>query len=467
MRSLTVKLTLAFLLVGVAGVLLVAAVVRFYTQRAFNALVLNMNQQALLVNLIRYYEANGSWDGVELVFQPGMSEGNSPGGDPEGRWDSRRTLFVITDPIGRVVFGESIRYREGKLTERQLKNAIPIQSNGKTIGWIVLTPVLDRWFAGTPEGDFLLGVQRAIWVTSLVATGIALVLGGILAFTLTKSLRTLTSATQEITKGRLGLQVDIQSQDELGQLAQSFNQMSTQLAHSVELRRQMTADIAHDLRTPLSVILGYTEALTDGKLQPDAEMYSVMHTEAQHLGHLVDDLKVLSLADAGELPLNLQPVAPARLVKRAAEAYQVQAEQGQVTLEASAAPDLPEIKVDVERMAQVLGNLVSNALRYTPPGGRIELSASQQGANVVLVVADTGVGIKPEDLPYIFERSYRGDKARRQGYRQGDSPNAGETGLGLTIARSLIEAQGGSIQVSSGLELGTTFKLTFPAVLPA
>lgn len=452
MRSLTTKLTLAFLLVGAAGVVLVAAVVRLYTQSEFSKLVLDQNQQVLLNNLAAYYIENGSWNGVEYIFRP---PGNPPARVNEWRWESRRTLFAIADMNGFIVYGENPKFMNRNLSARELGAAVPIQVEGRTVGWLVFAPTLDRWNPGTLEGDFLLGVQQAIWFSALAASGIALILGGILALTLTRSLRKLTAATQELAQGRLGLQVEVHSQDELGQLAHAFNDMSTRLAHSVELRRKMTADIAHDLRTPLSVILGYTEALSDGKLKPDSEMYSVIHTEALHLSHLIDDLKVLSLADAGELPLNIQPVEPGKLMRRAAETYQMQSEQKQVSILTELAADLPEIRVDVERMAQVLGNLMSNALRYTPAGGSIRLSAQREQSTVVLGIADSGSGIAEEDLPYIFERSFHGDKARQQ--------QSGETGLGLAIVKSLVEAQGGRVEVKSAPGQGAQFLLFFPA----
>jgi two-component system sensor histidine kinase BaeS len=282
-----------------------------------------------------------------------------------------------------------------------------------------------------------------------------MILGGILAYTMTRSLRELTAATQQLAKGKLGHVVKVRSRDELGTLADSFNQMSTELERSNELRRQMTADIAHDLRTPLSVIMGYTEALSDGKLKGSPEMYAVMHTEAQHLSHLIDDLKTLSLADAGELPLTRQPVSPVDLLKRTAAAHKVKAEKQEIAIRVESDPDLPLVEVDMERMAQVMGNLVDNALRYTPPGGEIMLSAKSQNDDVNIRVIDNGLGIAPENLPYIFERSFRADKARVQ--------RNGESGLGLAITKSLIEAHGGSISVNSLPGQGTTFTITLPS----
>ena len=453
MRSLAVKLTLAFLLVGLTGAVLVAILVRRSTQRQFDRLILDQNQQVLVANLTGYYQEHGSWDGVESAFRPDQG-GSPPIHGPGTRWEARRFLFTIADSDGIITYGGNPENVGKKLSPANLRNGIPMEVDGETAGWLLFTPAIDRWQPGTPEGDFLFGVNRAIFLSALVAIGIALVLGGILAYTLTSSLRELTAATQVLARGKLGHQVNVRSKDELGVLAASFNQMSTALARSNELRRKMTADIAHDLRSPLSVILGYTEALSDEKLSPNAEMFTVMHTEAQHLSHLVDDLKTLALADAGELPLNRLRVSPGLLLKRAADAHRVKADRERIAIQVNVSPDLPEVEVDFDRMAQILGNLMSNALRYTPPDGEITLSASQVDGDVSLKVSDTGSGMAAEDLPYIFERSFRGDKARR--YQNG------ETGLGLAIAKSLVEAQGGTISVESALGEGTTFTIQLP-----
>jgi signal transduction histidine kinase len=229
--------------------------------------------------------------------------------------------------------------------------------------------------------------------------------------------------------------------------------MSVDLAQSIQARRQMTADVAHDLRTPLSVILGYTEALSDGKLHGEPQMYDVMHNEAQHLSHLIDDLRFLSLADAGELPLERRDVSPLELLNRTAAAHGAAAEQKNIDLQVQASPDFPDLHVDPERMAQVLGNLISNALRHTPAGGSVVLIAKSGTKGVVLQVRDTGSGIDAADLPYIFNRLYRGDLSRQQN---------GESGLGLAIAKSIVEAHGGRITAESTPGAGTTFTITLP-----
>jgi signal transduction histidine kinase len=277
----------------------------------------------------------------------------------------------------------------------------------------------------------------------------------LLARTISRPVRELTAATQLVAQGELGHQVPVRGQDELGGLATSFNQMSSDLAQASASRRQMTADIAHELRTPLSVILGYAEGLREGKLQADEETFSVIHQETQHLNHLVDDLRTLALADAGELTLTCRPVAPRDLLARTATAYAPQAQRQDVALQMNVEEGLPSVEVDPDRFAQVLGNLVSNALRYTPAGGEITLMAGLGSQSVVLRVKDNGAGIDPGVLPYIFERFYKGDKSRHED---------GESGLGLAIVKSIVEAHGGEILVESEPGQGAVFTIKIPRI---
>lgn len=355
----------------------------------------------------------------------------------------------------RVVVAGAGPYRRGQqVDEKATRDALAVDVDGVTVAWVLSpTAYTPGSVPDSPEAEFMEGVQRAILLSGAAATVVALLLGILLARTISRPLQDLTQATHLVAEGDLNHEVPVRTQDEIGELAQSFNQMISRLAHANQLRRQMTADIAHDLRTPTSVIMGYTEALSDGKFQGTPEMFQVMHQEAQHLNHLIDDLRTLSLADAGELPLMKQPVPPQELLERSAAAYQIQAQKQGVTLTIAPLPTLPTVEVDPDRMAQVLGNLVSNALRYTPVNGQITLAAENGSSQVVLKVQDTGSGIAPEDLPNIFRRFYRGDRSRQQN---------GASGLGLAIARSIVEAHGGTIAAASTPGQGTTFLISLP-----
>ncbi len=232
--------------------------------------------------------------------------------------------------------------------------------------------------------------------------------------------------------------------------------MSAKLARASQLRQQMTADLAHDIRTPLSILRSYTEGLKDQRFAGSPIIYSVLHEEVEHLQRLVEDLRILSLADAGELVLNRRMIDPRAILERVGLAHIMQAEAHGITLTVEASDQLPSISVDTDRMTQVLNNLVSNALRYASAGS-IRLGAQLVADHVLLTVHDTGSGIDSADLPFIFDRLYRADKSRQR--------NASNTsGLGLAIAKAIIEAHSGTIRVDSQLAKGTTFTISLPAI---
>ena len=256
--------------------------------------------------------------------------------------------------------------------------------------------------------------------------------------------------------GRLGKQVEVHSRDEIGELATSFNRMSRDLAQANQVRRQMTADIAHDLRTPLTVLRGYTEGLRDGSIEGRQDLYEALHQEVAHLQHLVEDLRTLSLADAGELALNRRAVDPKALLERAGLAHVVSAQRKGIQLRVNAPDSLPSVEVDVERLTQVLNNLVTNALSFTSEG-QIILSASCRDESVILQVSDSGVGISEEELQYIFDRFYKVDRSR---HRDGQA----QSGLGLAISRAIVEAHDGTIGAESTVGQGTRFTIQLPRI---
>ena len=447
MRSLATKLTAAFLLVGVLGILIFALLLGAQARTEFSRFISSRDQAALISTLEQYYAGNGSWMGVgdTLERTPPLQ--------------MFRRAILVADAGGHVVLGNPDAPVGERMSEADSARSQPLAVNGQTVGSVVFLQFdasSRRVPPGGPLESDLWG--RLLWVTVLSALAtmvIALLVGLLLARTLTRPVAALTQATRAMAAGDLHQVVDVHSRDEIGELAQSFNHMSADLARASTLRKQMTADLAHDLRTPLSILSGYTEGLQEQRLSGSPAIFAVMHDEVQHLQRLVDDLRTLSLADAGELPLNRRVVDPAALVERTALAHYIAAQERGVVVSVEAAADLPNVFVDTDRMAQVLNNLVGNALTHTAAGA-IRLTARQEGDSVELAVQDAGDGIAPEDLPFVFDRLYRGDKARQR------APE-GSSGLGLAIAKAIVEAHGGAIAVASRPGQGSTFTVRLPA----
>ncbi|GAB3136937.1 HAMP domain-containing sensor histidine kinase [Microbispora hainanensis] len=270
---------------------------------------------------------------------------------------------------------------------------------------------------------------------------------------LSRPLRALTDAVRQMEEGRAA-RVEVKGKDEIGRLAAAFNAMAERRERLEELRKAMVGDVAHELRTPLSNIRGWLEAAQDGLADPDPELVASLLEEALLLQHVIDDLQDLAVADAGELRVHTEPVDVADLLAQVATAHRGGAEAAGVTLLTKADGRL-HLVADPVRLRQAVGNLVSNAVRHTPPGGTVSLHARRADGDVVIDVADTGSGIAPDDLPLVFERFWRVEKSR--------SRRSGGSGLGLPIARKLAEAHGGSLSATSVIGEGSTFTLRLPA----
>jgi len=300
----------------------------------------------------------------------------------------------------------------------------------------------------------------AVLVAGLLALAVGVGASLVIAQRVTAPIASMTRAARAIAQGDLSQRVATASSDEVGELALAFNQMAANLAHAEELRRNLVADVAHELRTPLAVLQADLEAIQDGVYQPTPEHIATLRSEVSHLSRLVSDLHELALAEAGQLTLEKRPTDIATLVQRVVETMQSTAHPRQLTLTATILSPIPPLTIDPDRIEQALRNLVGNALRYTPAGGRISVEV-EMGAfphsnrpAVVLRVRDTGPGIAPEDLPYIFDRFYRGEKSRAR--------STGGSGLGLAIVRQLVEAHGGSVWVDSVVGQGSTFSVALP-----
>ncbi|WP_284749723.1 sensor histidine kinase [Amycolatopsis sp. RTGN1] len=305
--------------------------------------------------------------------------------------------------------------------------------------------------SGEPPAGFTLSPENQVRLFQ-VAGGILLLTLLVTAFAglrLIRPLRALTGAAQRMEAGESGAQVKVRGRDEIARLGTAFNAMSASRERLEETRKAMVSDIAHELRTPLSNIRGWLEATQDGISRLDDELVDSLLEEAVHLQHIVDDLQDLALADAGALRLHPEPVDAAALLAQVVAAFR----PADLLLTVSAGP--LSLTADPVRLRQAVGNLVSNAVRHTPAGGSVEVRGRRDGDDVVIEVADTGAGIAPEDLPHVFDRFWRADKARTRG--------TGGSGLGLAIVRKLAEAHGGTATAVSVPGQGSTFTLRLPS----
>jgi two-component system sensor histidine kinase BaeS len=308
--------------------------------------------------------------------------------------------------------------------------------------------------------DFLGTLLSALAVAAIVATVTSLATSLFVARRITVPLWLMTRASQRISTGHYAERIEIapvHAADELGQLASSINALAVVLEQTERRRLEVIGNVAHELRTPITTLEGYLEGLLDGVIEPTPHTLALLHTEAGRLRRLVDDLQELSRAEARQIPLSLQPVAPKSLVQNALEPLEGQFAEKGLELQLHVPDNLPLVMADPARAVQTLTNLLVNALRYTPAPGRVEVDVSREEAVVAFRVSDTGIGLSQEQLTHIFERFYRVDKSR--------SRALGGSGIGLTIAQSLAQAMGGEIRAESpGLGQGSCFTLTLPQV---
>ncbi len=304
-----------------------------------------------------------------------------------------------------------------------------------------------------------------VLIISFFTAILTMLIGYLLSRRVVTPLADVIAAASQVAAGDFAARVQVRGPGDLRTLSDSFNHMATALQVSDQQRRALLADVAHELRTPLTIIRGKLEGVLDGVYAADEASVAPVLEEVYVLERLVDDLQLLTLADAGQLHFDRRPVAVAGLAQRTVGLFEAEAADRNITLAIDMPADLPDVFADEQRVGQVLGNLVGNALRYSNPNGQVILSARLEGEQVELGVADTGPGLSEADLAHIFDRFWRAEKSRARA--------SGGAGLGLAIARQLVEAQGGSIWASNrdGGGLRVTFTLprtemTVPAGKP-
>jgi signal transduction histidine kinase len=304
---------------------------------------------------------------------------------------------------------------------------------------------------------FIDSVNRALVLAALVAGIAAFVLAIMLSGTILKPVRALTRAVRQLEQGDLSQRVQIRGRDEIGELAHAFDIMANSLERSEHLRHQLLSNVAHELRTPLTNIRGYLEAIYDQMIAPEPAVISSIYEDAMLLSRLVTDLQDLTLAEAGQLHLQRDPIALEDVITKAVNVLALQAKSKQISLSVDIASDLPLVEADAQRVGQIMRNLLSNAIKYTPEQGEIRVSAQTMQKEVQVYVQDNGMGITAEHLPYIFKHFYREDTSRTR--------ETGGSGLGLAIVEQLVHAHGGHVTVESHAGKGTCFIFTLPTVL--
>jgi two-component system OmpR family sensor kinase/two-component system sensor histidine kinase BaeS len=321
-------------------------------------------------------------------------------------------------------------------------------------GMAALAFLLSRFFEGSGR------MAVTLWFGGCGLVLALALLAGLLARRTFRNIATpladVMTAADAVAEGDLSVRVEEDKPGEFGQLARSFNRMVGELERSDQQRRNLTADVAHELRTPLHIIQGNLEGVLDDVYAPTDEHIQATLEETQQLSRLVEDLRTLSLAEAGQLPLVWESVDVVELLTDAGTSFSGQAEAAGIDLRVEIESDLPAITGDVGRLDQVLSNLIANAVRHTPAGGRITLQAEPIKDGVRIRVCDTGEGIPADDLPHIFDRFWKGDRSRTRTSGVG-------SGLGLAIARQLVNAHEGTICVESEFGQGTTFTVDLPS----
>jgi signal transduction histidine kinase len=412
--------------------------------------------------LERYYQLNNGWDNVDelatllVEFQDNPKRianritNNSiiPDFLFAGR-DERLILFEGN----KVLFDTDPNGKTSILNVDVQKYGVPIIVDGAVVGTVVAGSAIG--FLTDNQSRFLREVNRILlWIAFLSIVAVLLV-GITQSQSIIQPIQKLNQATRQIAKGDYATRIKINRNDEFGEMAQAFNDMAQELENQQALRNRSMADIAHELRTPLSILQIDLESMEDGLMEVTSENMRVLQNEVSHLRNLVEDLRILSRADAGEISIEHTKIELGSLIRDVIERQMQSARDKGVRLAFDLENEEIFVKGDNQRLSQVLINLLSNAVRHTPQGGSVNVTMKQQGKNEVLVsVADTGEGIPQADLPFLFDRFYRVEKSR--------SRDQGGSGLGLSIAKSLIEAHQGRIWVESKEGEGSTFKFVLP-----
>ena len=473
MNRLGWKLTGTILLVVAVCISLMAIMVNLITTNEFNRYVSQSNMsriQDIADSIGDFYNTQENWTGIGEVIDKLVWSANSRivvadnsgviVGDTEQEW-----LAEYSDAIG-LLNGTPIIVSGNSIGEAFVFTSS--QGNGHGAGhmggqgqqWVQYTDN-SNMILDTAQQDYLDQVNRAIRISAITGIAIALILGFLLTQYLINPIKALTGGARHITGGDLTYRVKVSSGDEIGELTETFNTMASRLEASEQTRKQLMADITHELKTPLTVIGGTVDGIMDGVFNPDIKHLETIKEQTTLLTRLIEDLRDISLAETGQLKLEKVYSDISELTGQVVAQFEKSAAEKGLKLQFNDMKALPKLLIDPARIKQAITNLLTNAIRHTPANGMISISIESRdkserfGAEHILIsVSDTGEGIPPEHLPHIFDRFYRAKTAR--------SRNDGGTGLGLAIASQMILAHGGSLWAESEPGTGSTFFIALP-----
>ncbi|MBF6594626.1 MAG: HAMP domain-containing protein [Thermaceae bacterium] len=371
--------------------------------------------------------------------------------------------FLLRENTHPLPFDFSVQLEQRLASGKELAvRLLPLDSSGKIT--LLLRPLegpnspVERFVTTPPpphEGSFRARLQQGLLIGTLISVGLGILLALIFARRLAGPLEVISRAAGRLAEGDLSARIDrVRGEDEVALLARNFNHMAASLEGLESERKAMIADIAHELRTPLTIMQGRLEAIQDGVARLEMGEIDRLHNQAKLLSRLVEDLRTLSLADAGKLTLLRRPLDLREVIESEVGSFQAQAAAKQVRLETQLPVQSLTLKGDPDRLTQVIGNLLANALTHTPPGGTVRLLAQQQGQQLIMKVQDTGPGIAPEALSKVFDRFYRTEGSR--------SRQTGGSGLGLSIVKALVELHGGKIKAANRSTGGAEFEVNLP-----
>ncbi len=442
--SLQFRLVAGFAVVLVLTLGAVSAYIGYSADRAVERLQLDVDQarsDRIQQIMLRSYSVSGNWESAQAVAET------------VGKLFGRH--IVVADIRGRIVGDSQLRLGRPWQMGRPDQRFKSVRGQVGDVGSFLVQDIDGFEEFPEPRMSRFVGVINR----SLIYAGIAAGLGGLLVVSILSRrtltpVRALSTAARRLGGGDLSQRVPAPGNDEVGQLGHSFNSMAAGLEKAEQQRKNLVADVAHELRTPLSNIQGYVEAMRDGVLEHDQATLDTVHAQTMHLGRLVEDLRLLAQTESEDFRLNLEQESLGDVLRHSVEGFRARSSSMDVGLNLDIPDELPMLLIDRTRISQVLGNLLENAVRHSSSGGEVNVVAGVPEGRVVVTVADGGDGIAPEDIAHVFDRFYRADPSRTRA--------TGGAGLGLTIAKKIVEAHGGEIRAESVKGQGSRFIFELP-----